>query len=153
EVMAQYAMARALSEQVEIRYARGDRVSMADVIAAYRRVIDLDPLFTWAVNELGDAYLTAATMAQDRGENYRPLLEAALAQFERASAMDPAFLLPATQRVRVLSYLAQDEIGRDDVAGEHISALLAAVAALEPRMGPGSAWVAAKKTRAYRLKA
>jgi serine/threonine-protein kinase len=152
EVMAHYAVARALSEQVEILHARDQRVSMDPVISAYQKVVALDPQFTWAVNELGDAYMTAAGIEQERGGDSRVLLESALQQFDRAASLDPTFQLAASRRVTALSYLVDDDIERGRGTEARVSSLLEAVTTLERSTGSTPS-IAVKKARAHRFRA
>jgi serine/threonine-protein kinase len=150
DVMAHYASAQALFLHTRLMYDLGREASMERVISGYQRVLSLDPGFTWAVNELGDAYLREAKWELRRGREAATLLESALQQYERAMALDPRFLLPAARQVEALTLRLKDELDRGRDAPEVLQALSGAVAHFERRSS--SPWVTAFwKARALRL--
>jgi predicted Ser/Thr protein kinase len=151
EVMAHYALARALHVRAALLDAKGREASMAPAIAAFQRVIELDPQFTWAVNELGLAHVTAAKMADKRGQDVKKDLDEALEQFGRAIALDPAFPAPVQEKVQALAWFVRHEIAANRAEGAPVSAMLDALAALEKRVDANPSRRAYWKTRVHRL--
>jgi serine/threonine-protein kinase len=151
DVMAHYAVARALFLRTRLLYRFGREASMAPAIEAYQRVLSLDPGFTWAVNELGDAYLEEGKQAIARGQEAAPQLESALRQYERALVLDSKFLLPVGGRLEAATLRLEGEIARGREAAEPLQALSRAVSQLE-QMGSHPWVVALWKARAHRLR-
>ncbi|WP_170319725.1 serine/threonine-protein kinase [Polyangium spumosum] len=133
DVMAHYAMARSINNHTQILSSRGEDLSVEPVISAYRRAIELDPSFTWAVNELGQVYLAAAGRATSRGEDVQDVVNEALRHFDRAIALDPAFAPPIHLRVQALALLVRHEIQRGRAEMAPVAALAAALTSLEQR--------------------
>ncbi|HVK67047.1 MAG TPA: hypothetical protein VM694_21325, partial [Polyangium sp.] len=152
DVMAHYAVAQAHYTRTELLFALDRDASMAEAIRAYERVLALDPRFTWAVNELGIAYLSEAGNEVMKGNDGSTLLRSAIRQFEQAMAIDPAFTLPTARRLQALRMLIESEIERGHAAEQTLEDLFAAVAHFE-KTG-ASAWaVAYWNARAERLRA
>ncbi|HEX5744751.1 MAG TPA: protein kinase [Archangium sp.] len=152
EVMAHYAVAQAHFLRTSLLYKLGREASMEQAIAAYQAVIALEPGFTWAHNELGEAYLEDARRVLARGGEAAPLLDTAVRQYERALAIDPAFALPVGGLLEAARVRLEAEISREREAPEAFQALSHAVALLE-RTGSSASVVALWKARAHRLRA
>lgn len=150
DVMAHYAVARALSLRTRLQYKFGREGSMGPALEAYERVLAMDPVFTWAVNELGDAYLEEAKQLLVKGQEAAPQLESALRQYERALGLDSRFLLPVGGRLEAASLRLEAELTRGREAPEAIAALSRAVSQLE-QMGSHPWVVALWKARAHWL--
>ncbi|MDI3290530.1 serine/threonine-protein kinase [Polyangium sp. 15x6] len=133
DVMAQYAVATALHEQAKFLVAGGKEAAIEELVEAYERVLSLDPLFTWAYNELGQVYALASDMARQRGQVARDALENARRQFEHALSLDPAFSIPAFWMVEVLVLLLEHDLEHGTIADEPVKALQEALARLEGR--------------------
>ncbi|KFE62948.1 hypothetical protein DB31_3007 [Hyalangium minutum] len=152
EVMAHYAVAQSLSLRAQLLDQLGRESSMAPAIEAYQRVLSLDPFFTWAVNELGDAYLEEGKEAIMRGQEAAPYLESALRQYERALALDARFLLPMGGKLEAATLRLEVEIGHGREAPEALRTLSSAVSQFE-QTGSQPSVVALWKARAHRLQA
>jgi tetratricopeptide (TPR) repeat protein len=152
EVMAVYASARALSHRAELLHNLGREVDIAPAIAAFQRAIALDPQFTWAVNELGDAEVIEADVDRRNGRDPAPALLRAAQHFERAEALDPAFTMPIQKRVRVHVYRVQDELDRGASSEASLGALFGALDAMKARMGSSLWAVTFYSARAFRLR-
>ncbi len=151
DIMAHYALARALHLRAELIDSQGREATMEPAIAAWERVIELDPRFTWAVNDLGGAYFAMAKMASKRGQEVQKLLDKAIVQFDRALAIDPTFLSPAHDKVLALSWFVRHEINANRAESAPVAGMLEALAALE-KLADGNAWRRAYwKTRVHRL--
>ncbi|WNG34448.1 protein kinase [Archangium violaceum] len=151
-VMAHYAVAQALFYRSLLLYKSGRETSMEPAIAAYQRVLSLEPGFTWAHNELGEAYLEEARSAIARGREAAPLLEKAVLEYERALSLDPGFALPVGGMLEAAKIRLEAEIAREREAPEALHALSHALAQLE-RTGSSPLVVALWKARAHRLRA
>ncbi|MRG94056.1 serine/threonine-protein kinase [Polyangium spumosum] len=151
-VMAHYAVALAFCTRTKVMYALGREATMERAIAAYERVLELDPRFTWAVNELGGAYYAEARKENMLGRDGSKLLRNAIRHYEQAIDIDPKFILPVGGRLNSLSELfgLQIERGRD---GSHtLRALADAVALLEKTSS--SPWLVAYwNARVHRFRA
>jgi serine/threonine-protein kinase len=153
DVMARYALASALYEQGRLRAGLGRDITVEPIVAAYQRVVELDPRFTWAISELGEAYLLAYDTARTHGREDRAALESAAREFDRAARLDPAFSLPAQKKVKAYNSLLEDDIERGVSAEATVAVLFDALAAVEQRLGP-SAWIVTfLKAWALRLRA
>lgn len=151
DVSALYAVARALRQQAEVKQAlRGD-ASMRNAIAAYERALAADPRFTWALNELGDAYLMEAIYESARGREARTLLRSAVRYFDEALVVDPKFALPAGRRLNAYRLLLESEIEHGREAEETLRATFDAARYLET-IGSGPWLIAFWKARAHRLR-
>jgi serine/threonine-protein kinase len=152
DVMARYAMAQAFYLRTWLMYSLGRDASMQEAFAEYQKVLALDPSFTWAVNELGDAYLEEAQEALSVGREAVPLLQSAIWQYERAMALDSKFVLPAGGRLEALRVWVEAELSRGRDAQAALQALSSAVSHFEQT--DSSPWVVAFwKARAQRLHA
>ncbi|MDI1449307.1 serine/threonine-protein kinase [Polyangium sp. 6x1] len=151
DVMAHYAVALANRMRTEALFAVGKPASMAKAIEAYERVLVLDPRFTWAVNELGMAYVSEAGNEISAGRDGSTLLRSAIRQFDQAMAIDPRFVLPVGQRLPAFRMLLESEIEQGRPTDETLAALFDAVALLE-KTGASPSVVAYWKARAERLR-
>ncbi|MDC3952808.1 protein kinase domain-containing protein [Polyangium jinanense] len=151
DVMAHYAVAVALYERAKHLDTRGQDVPIEDVIQAYLRVQELDPLFTWSYNELGQVYILASDIDRRKGRDARGALEKARRQFERALALDPRFSIPAFMLVEVLAMLVDNSLERGEAADGHVKAALDALAALDERSAADPWRTAYWKARTYRI--
>jgi tetratricopeptide (TPR) repeat protein len=150
--MAHYAVAVALSLRAEMVHNLGRESSMDAAIEAYERVLAMDPRFTWALSELGDAYRFEAELEQNRGRDASMWVESAIQRFEQAIAIDPGFALPVSGRLKVLAGHIESRIERGQDAEAPLAALFAAVDEIEKTsLGPGLA--AFWKARSRRLRA
>lgn len=152
EVMAHYALAQSLSLRAQLLDLLGRESSMEPAIEAYQRVLSLDPGFTWAFNELGDAYLEEGKEAILRGQEAAPYLESALRQYERALVLDARFLLPMGGQLEAATMRLEVEIGHGREAPEALRTLFRAVSQFE-QTGSQPSVVALWKARAHRLQA
>ncbi|MFT3775268.1 MAG: protein kinase [Minicystis sp.] len=152
DVMAHYARARAHYERNVLWMSLGREVMTDAVIAAYREVVALDPHFTWAVSELGDAYLLAAEIERPRGRDVRSALASAARQFEQASALDPSFVLATQKKVKASATLLEIEIEHGRSTDAMVEGLLVEMDALERRMGAGVWTLAFLRAGIYRLR-
>ncbi|MDI1433021.1 protein kinase domain-containing protein [Polyangium sorediatum] len=150
DVMAHYAVAFARRMHVNVLFALGRNASMAKAIDAYERVLALDPRFTWAMNELGLAYISAADDEISKGRDGSMLLRKAIRQFDQAMALDPRFILPVGQRLQAFRMLLEAEIDRGRPTEETSKALFEAVALLE-KTGSSPSILAFWNARAHRL--
>lgn len=152
EVMAQYARAQALYLRAHCLFELGREASMHPAIEAYQRVLALEPGFTWAHNELGDAYLQEARHVLARPDEGVPLLERAVSEYERALALDPGFTLPLGGLLEASTIRLEAETARKREAPEALRGLADALSRFE--QGSYDAWVLALwKARAHRLRA
>ena len=151
DLMAHYALARALHLRAVLVDSQGREASMEPAIAAWQRVLELDPKFTWAINELGMAYMATAKMADKRGQDVKKDVEAAIAQFDRAIAVDPSFLSPAYEKLQALNWLVRREINANRADTAPVAAMLDALGALEKLPDTNSWRRAFWKTRTHRL--
>ncbi|MFY0571911.1 protein kinase domain-containing protein [Archangium lansingense] len=152
EVMAHYAVAQALFLRTSLLYKLGREASMESAISAYQRVLSLEPGFTWAHNELGEAYLEEARSIIARGHEAAPLLEKAALQYEQALALDPVFELPVGGLLEAAKVRLEAEIARGREAPEALQAFSHALARLE-QTGSSLSLLAVWKARAHRLRA
>ncbi|WP_224366929.1 serine/threonine-protein kinase [Hyalangium versicolor] len=152
DVMARYAVAQALYHQARILDELGREASLEPSITAYQQVLSLEPGFTWAHNELGEAYLEEAKKAVEQGREPTALLEMAVDQYEQALALDPSFALPVGGLLDAATLRLETASARRQEAPEALAALSQAVARFE-RIG-SSPWVVALwKAREQRLRA
>ncbi|MDI3287802.1 serine/threonine-protein kinase [Polyangium sp. 15x6] len=150
--MALYARAATLMRQSLLQSDRGRRASFAAAIDAFQRVLEVDPRFSWALNELGQAYLLQSAVDRLYGTAPRPMLERATKEFERAIVVDPSFSLPVYGMVRAGLHRVEYErdIGADAEAALVI--LSEAVAQLERQKLGG--WITAFwSAKAFRVRA
>jgi len=152
DVMAHYTVALALTLKTRISLNLERPTSMDEAIKAYERVLEMDPRFTWALSELGDACLAQARHDLERGLDSAALLGRAIRQFDQAVAVDPKFSLAAGRRLVAYRLLLQDQIDRGKDAGDTLRALFDAVAELQ-KTSTGPWLVAYWRARAFRLRA
>ncbi|OJT17083.1 hypothetical protein BO221_47600 [Archangium sp. Cb G35] len=152
EVLAHYAVAQALFLRTSLLYMSGHEASMEPAIAAYQDVLSLEPGFTWAHNELGEAYLEEARRAIALGREAAPLLDKAAWQYEEALALDPGFALPVGGLLEAAKVRLEAEIARRREAPRALLALSYAVTRLE-HLHSSPSVVALWKVRAHRLHA
>ncbi|WP_309887717.1 serine/threonine-protein kinase [Archangium sp.] len=152
DVLAHYAVAQALFLRISLLYKSGHEASMEPAIAAYQGVLSLEPGFTWAHNELGEAYLEEARRALALGREAAPLLDKAARQYEQALALDPGFALPVGGLLEAAKIRLEAEIARRREAPEALQALFHAVDLLEHQRSSPSV-VALWRVRAHRLRA
>ncbi|UQA60912.1 serine/threonine-protein kinase [Polyangium aurulentum] len=148
DVMANYALARALHHHSKLLVSMGQDISMEPAITAYQRVLELDPNFTWAVNELGQVYLAAARAAHARGQEGRELSKGALRQFDRALELDPSFASPIYSKLELLGAVVEHEIEHGKAAEAPVAELFESIVQLEQRNTVGAWRVAYWKARA-----
>ncbi|WP_224241400.1 serine/threonine-protein kinase [Hyalangium gracile] len=127
DIMAHHAVAQALYLRARLLYSLGREASMQPAIEGYQRVLAMDPRFSWAVNELGDAYLREAREQLLHGLEATPLLESAVRQYERAMALDSRFSLPAGGRLEALAVWLEAELARGRDAQAVLEAFSSAV--------------------------
>ncbi|MDC3956676.1 serine/threonine-protein kinase [Polyangium jinanense] len=156
DAMALYALAATLNVRAARQAARGERVTAEDAIAAFHRVLDVEPRFTWALNELGQTYLIKAEFDRLHGEDPRQLLGSASQRFDQAIEVDPSFTLPMFGKIRAAIYRLVYETEHGLEAQSSVDALSNAVALVEQRSLGGflPAYYAAKSLRvraAYEL--
>lgn len=151
DVMAHYSHARALYLRAALLDTQGREASIEPAITAFREVIELDPNFTWAVNELGLAHMTAAKIADKHGREVQKDVDAAIAQFDRAIALDPAFASPAHEKVQALAWLLRHEINANRAENAPVVKALDALAELDKRTDVNPWRRAYWKIRIYRL--
>jgi serine/threonine-protein kinase len=152
DVMAHYAVAQALYLRAQHLEAAGREASMEPAIAAYQQVLSLAPGFTWAHNELGEAYFHEARRALAKGGAAGPLLDKAVQHYEQALTLDPAFALPVGGLLDAAAVRLEAEISHGREAPEALQALDSALSRLE--QGGSTPWtVALWKARAHRLRA
>ncbi|PTL79566.1 serine/threonine-protein kinase [Vitiosangium sp. GDMCC 1.1324] len=152
DAMAHYAAALGNLLRTRLMYEFGRDASMQPAITGYQTVLSLEPDFTWAVNELGDAYFEEAQKALSDGREAAPLLESAIQQYERAMARDSQFLLPVGGRLEALTLRIESELARGHDAQAALEALSNAVSLFE-RTTSSPRGVAFWKARTQRLRA
>jgi serine/threonine-protein kinase len=150
DVMAHYAVAQAHYLRTRVLYQLGQSASMEQAITSYEEVLELDPSFTWAANELGDSYLEEAKHEIAGGRDAVTLLRIAIRQYERTMALDSRFALPAGGRLDALTVWLEAELNQGRSGDEPLQALSAAQAELA-RTSTSPWLVAFWKARAHRL--
>lgn len=150
--MAAYAVGRAWMYRARSAVAAERRPSVEAAIGAYLEAARLDPSFTWAVNELGQAYVFAAELDLTAGRDPRSAVLAAVQKADEASRLDPAFSLAADSKVQALSLRLEAELFSGKSTDETVELLSAAVLALEQRAGPGAWGVTYWKAKSHVLR-
>lgn len=153
DVMAHYAMARALNYRAVLLDELGREVLAEPVVAAYEKVVELDPQFTWAINELGDAHLMAADQERQRGREARDSLNKAGQQYDRASALDPKFSMPVQSKAKVTVRLLEEALEHGRSVEATIEDADKAVSSLERMLDPASFLPAYWRARLQRVHA
>ncbi|MBK9265618.1 MAG: protein kinase [Polyangiaceae bacterium] len=141
DAMAHYAMAGAQQMRSYALQSVGKDASMQEAIAAFERALSMDPRFTWAISELGDAYGFDAEKERLRGRDPTPLLRKAIRQYEHALETDPKFALAAGRRLVAYRNFLEYDMQRGRDSQETLRALLDAVAQYE-KLSPGP-WLVA----------
>ena len=131
DAMALYARASAFHVRVMRQASLGMPLSIAETIAAFQRVLEVDPRFTWALSELGQTYLIQAQIERLHGKDPHAALANATAQLERASQVDATFSVPAELSIRALCVQLGYETEHGLDAPGTVSALAKAVARLD----------------------
>jgi serine/threonine-protein kinase len=152
-VMAHYAKARALYYQAMVLDDLNREVNADPALAAYRAVVELDPQFTWAVSELGDVYVLKANIEQKHGRDARAALSCAMQQYDRASALDPAFSVPMRRKIKVHLGAVENDLEHGRSTDAALDDLAAAASSIERRLGANEFVVVYWKVRALRLRA
>lgn len=149
-VMAKYAHASVLRHQARLALERGAAAPIEDAIREYRSVLERDPQFTWAHQELGEAYIHAAELQRRRGSDMESDLRKALEEFASAEAQDPNFSLAIFTAIQTLTKLVDNGLELGIAADDHVKNLLAALKRIEKRK-QSEPWRAAYwSARAYR---
>jgi len=150
--MALYAKAATLYVQTMVQASRGETLAVHAVIDAFERVLDVEPRFTWAHNELGQTYLIQAESDRLHGLDPRSTLDRAFKQFQRAVEVDPDFSFPMYGMIRAQLGRLVYETDHGVDAESTIGALSAAITLLDGQALSG--WLPVYwKTRAIRVRA
>ncbi|MDI1432910.1 protein kinase domain-containing protein [Polyangium sorediatum] len=146
---ARYLLATTLQTQATGKSFRGEQVETGETIRAYEKVLEIEPRFTWALNELGQTYLLQAEFDRLHGLDPRTLLDGASKRFDQAIAVDPNFTLPVFGKIRAAIYRVVYETDHGLDAQVSLSSLADAVALLEQRKLGGflPVYYAAKSAR------
>lgn len=104
DVDAHYVRAMTAYVQVVSRGDHGEKPDISEAVARYERVLQLDPRFVWAMNELAQVYLVQAEYERLHGVDPRPKIALALKWLNQTTQVDPDFTLPLYQNVRALNY-------------------------------------------------
>jgi len=132
-VMAKYAHAAAVRHQARLALWRGETAPIEAAIREYKNVLELDPQFTWAHQELGEAYLHAAELQRRRGSDMQPDLRNALDSFRRAELQDPNFSLAIFTAIETLTKLVDNGLELGETADNDVKTLLEALDRIEKR--------------------
>ncbi|HRI64359.1 MAG TPA: protein kinase [Polyangium sp.] len=152
EVMAHYALAGVLQMQAYALQTSGKDASMKEAIASFQRALAIDPRFTWALSELGDAYGVEADNEENHGRDPTELRINAIKQFEQAINVDPKYSLAAGRRLVNYRKLLEHYVARGQEAPEALKSLLDGAVAYE-KMSPGPWLVAYWNVRVHVLQA
>ncbi|MBK9260036.1 MAG: protein kinase [Polyangiaceae bacterium] len=104
DVLAHYVHATTLYVQSMRRSGRGERVDVAGTVRAYERVLEIEPRYVWALNELAQTYLVQAEYDRLHGDDPRPMIEKASKRLDEAMQADPDFTLPLYAKIRAANY-------------------------------------------------
>lgn len=150
--MAQYSLAGSAYLAAEERFRRGLDAQTERARAAFEEAIRIDPGFTWAINELGDAFTLTAELSARRGADPEPSLKAALEQYDRAMERDATFLPPVSKKALAQAIWADYLLSRGRSPDGPLSQQLQTAEALASQ--GGGSWLSAYwKARAHRLRA
>lgn len=150
--MAHYAMAGVLQMKTFALQQLGKDVSMKEAIASFQRALEIDPRFTWALSEMGDAYGVEADNEALHGRDPKPSWDAAIRNFDKAISVDPKFTLAAGRKLVNYRKALEFSIEHGQEEPGAMNALLEGAKEYE-KMKPGE-WLAAYwKVRAYVLHA
>lgn len=131
DAMALYAKAATLYVQTMVQASRGEPLAASAAIAAFERVLEIEPRFTWALNELGQTFLIQAESNRLHGLDPRETLDRAAKQFQRAVEVDPTFTFPVYGMIRAHIYRLTYEIDHGLNADATLSGLSQAIALLD----------------------
>ncbi|WP_437675776.1 protein kinase domain-containing protein [Sorangium sp. So ce131] len=108
EPMAPYVMGYGLLAEASYLNNRGlDSLSSVDRgIVAYEQAIRLDPVFLWAMNDLGVMYLMKVQNERFHGLDPTASLERSLEILDRAMKLDPSFMGPRHGKIRAHLWMA-----------------------------------------------
>lgn len=141
DAMAHYALAGALQMRAYTMQTLGKDASMKDAIASFQRALEIDPRFTWALSEMGDAYGFEADIDALHGLNPASLWREAIRKYGEAIQLDPKFSLAAGRRLVIYRKLLEYAIEHGQEAPETMKALGEGVKEYE-KMKPGE-WLEA----------
>jgi len=133
DVLAHYVRATTLLVQAVGRGSRGERVDLMETVQAYERVLEIEPRYVWALNELGQTYLEQAEYDRLHGADPRPMIEKASKRLDEAMEADPDFTLPLYAKIRAGNYRLAYETERGTDASETLRALDAALSLIDKR--------------------
>lgn len=151
DAIAHYVLAGALQMRAYTLQTLGKDVSMKEALASFQRALDIDPRFTWALSEMGDAYVVEWDNELAHGRESNDLLEKAIAFFGKALEVDPKFSLAAGRRLIAYRKLVESYMQHGVEAPETIASFADAAAKYE-KMAPGAFLVAYWKVRANMLR-
>lgn len=152
DAMALYAKAATLYVETMVQASRGKPLAATAAIDAFERVLDVEPRFTWALNEQGQTYLIQAEDDRHHGLDPREELEKATKQFQRAVDVDPTFTFPVYGMIRANIYRLSYEIDHGLNADTTLAGLSQALTLLDRQSLSG--WLPIYwKTKALRVRA
>ncbi len=152
DAMALYAKAATLYVETMVQASHGKPLAATAAIDAFERVLDVDPRFTWAHNELGQTYLIQAEDHRHHGLDPREELDKATKQFQRAVEVDPTFTFPVYGMIRAQIYRLLYEIDHGLNADTTLVGLSQAITLLDRQSLSG--WLPIYwKTKALRVRA
>jgi eukaryotic-like serine/threonine-protein kinase len=137
DAMALYAQASTFYVRAMRQAGEGEQVAVAEAIGAFERVLEIEPRFTWALNELGQSYLLQAEVDRLRGRDPRRALDNASKQFDRAIEVDPSFSLPVFMKIRASIHRLVYETEHGIDAKATLSTLSGAVGLLDRQKSGG----------------
>lgn len=152
DAMAHYAMAGAHQMRIYALQTLGKDASMKDAIASFQKALEIDPRFTWALSEMGDAYGFEADIEAARGQDPKKLWQEAIRRYGDAIQVDPKFSLAAGRRLVIYRKLLEYAIDHGQEAPETVAALLEGVSTYQ-KMKPGEWLEAYWKVRAHMVQA
>jgi len=152
DAMAHYAMAGVLQMKTFALQQSGKDASMKEAIASFQKVLEIDPRFTWAISEMGDAYVVEWDNEFAHGRESNDLLKKAIESFGKALEVDPKFSLAAGRRLVAYRKFIESHIQHGVEVPELISSFADAATQYE-KMAPGPFLVAYWKVRANVLRA
>jgi serine/threonine-protein kinase len=152
DAMVHYAMAGVYQMRAFAMQQSGKDASMKEAIESFQRALAIDPRFTWALSELGDAFGIEADNEARHGRDPMKLRRNAIEQFDKAMSVDSKFALAAGRRLVNYRKLLEYEIERGREAPDAVRALLDGATGYE-KMNPGPWLVAYWKVRAHILDA
>lgn len=133
DVTALYVRAMTAYIGVMACAGRGERVDVKEAVKRYERVLEIEPRFTWALNELGQTYLVQAEYDRLHGGDPRLLIDKASERLDAAMAVDPDFTLPLYAKIRAANYRLSYEIEHGLDATDTIRVQVDALALVDKR--------------------